>query len=109
MENVANRMYQMAQAEFSRGMTEEAIRLCDRSLQMHTMDKVREFREKIIKERDGAIELRDADIQDLVPDNMYVRRFGCADITAYDMYRIFVHGRKASIDQVDFPLVPMDI
>lgn len=78
----------MAQAEFGRGLQEEAIRLCDRSLQMYPMDQVREFREKVVNARDGVKQMRDATREDLESTRI-----------------IFVNGKKASIDRVDFPLV----
>ena len=54
-EPIARRMYQMAQGEFARGMHEEALRLCDRSLRMHKLDGVQEFREKVQQAMEGEL------------------------------------------------------
>ena len=56
-EPVAQRMYQMAQGEFARGMHEEALRLCDRSLHMHKLDGVQEFRDKVQQAMEGELVL----------------------------------------------------
>ena len=49
---------------------EAAIRLCDRSLQMHEMGAVKAFRDKVIRAQDGIKELRDATREDLEVGNM---------------------------------------
>ena len=46
-------MFDMARSEFARGMYEEALRLCDRSLQMHKLNGVEDFRAKILRKLEG--------------------------------------------------------
>jgi hypothetical protein len=52
-ENVARRMFDMAQGEFARGMHEEALRLCDRSLQMYKLEIVEDFRATVVHAKEG--------------------------------------------------------